>query len=103
MMDNRYGLTKKELEDITAVFRHNNKVEKAILFGSRAKNTHQPGSDIDIAVDGSFDNLDDLLTLISEMEAVDILQKFDLIDLKKITSKELLEHIARVGIIIYEK
>jgi len=52
----KHGLTNKTLDQITGVLARFWQVEKALLFGSRAKGIHQPGSDIDLALVG--DNLD---------------------------------------------
>jgi len=45
-----YGLKQQEVESIKQIFSAFPEVEKAILYGSRAKGTYRPNSDIDIRV-----------------------------------------------------
>ncbi|WP_460982604.1 nucleotidyltransferase domain-containing protein [Spirosoma fluminis] len=48
----RYGLSDSHLLDIVNTIVANPRIQQAILFGSRAKGTQRPGSDIDIALKG---------------------------------------------------
>ena len=67
----RHGLSEQTLARITDVLARFPAVESAVLFGSRAKGSHQPGSDIDLALTGQsldwrlvgriYDAMDDLL------------------------------------------
>ncbi|MBW3091808.1 nucleotidyltransferase domain-containing protein [Bifidobacterium sp. 82T10] len=73
---------------------------KVILFGSRAKGTARPKSDIDIAISGcpDFDRLyrrlqDDLWSLL----------KIDVINLDEPITDELRDEIATTGKVLYEK
>nr|VFJ91592.1 MAG: Nucleotidyltransferase domain-containing protein [Candidatus Kentron sp. LFY]VFJ97254.1 MAG: Nucleotidyltransferase domain-containing protein [Candidatus Kentron sp. LFY] len=50
----KVGLTDREIRMIRAVFRRVPKVREAILFGSRAKLTHRPESDVDLALVGRY-------------------------------------------------
>lgn len=45
-MSERYGLSDKTIEVITAVFARHPEVERVILYGSRAKGSHRTGSNI---------------------------------------------------------
>lgn len=45
-----YGLSKETIDMIISKICENKKVEKIILFGSRAKGNFKKGSDVDIAV-----------------------------------------------------
>lgn len=47
-----YGLDTKYMEMIRSIFSRYPEVEKAILFGSRAKGNYKRGADIDMAVAG---------------------------------------------------
>lgn len=73
---------------------------KVILFGSRARRTHHPKSDIDLAVydcgnfrDFSFSVDEKIMTLL----------QFDIVNMNADVSEELRKEIERDGIIIYEK
>lgn len=99
----RYGLTCSELEEINAAFRLTPEIEKAVLFGSRAKGNYQPGSDIDLAVYGKGISFDDFLTLKVRLDDLKLMQKVDLVKYSSIENLDFIEHINRVGIIIYQK
>jgi predicted nucleotidyltransferase len=45
-------LTPSELEQVRSVLRLHPEVHSATLFGSRAKGTHTPRSDVDLALGG---------------------------------------------------
>jgi len=99
----KYGLTIQELDIIIEVFRQNFNVEKAVLFGSRAKGNYRPGSDIDIAMYGTAISFDELLTMKVKLDELDLLQKIDLVKYEAIENPDFIDHINRVGIIIYKK
>lgn len=74
-------------------------IHKVILFGSRARGTNSPKSDIDIAVTGGniFDFYYDL------EEKARTLLLFDVINLDKGINSELAADIDKEGVVIYEK
>ena len=86
-----YGLKDKELQEIKQIL-DDNQIEKAILFGSRAKGNYLPGSDVDIAIIGNENKLSDALN-----EESRLIYHFDIINLEKIQNPNLKAHIARVG------
>ncbi len=47
-----HGLSPKTLDEIKTALAHFPEVEKAVLYGSRAKGKHRRGSDIDLALLG---------------------------------------------------
>ena len=99
----RYGLTQTEFEGILMVLSQFPAVEKAVLFGSRAKGNFRPGSDIDIAVYGKNLSFDDFLSLIVKLDELELLQKFDLVKYESIENPEFIAHIKRIGVVIYNK
>lgn len=74
-------------------------VHKVILFGSRARGNFQEKSDIDLAVSGGEWGM---FRLAVEEETSTLL-KFDVVNLDKCASNELLAVIEREGIVLYEK
>nr|WP_275541132.1 nucleotidyltransferase domain-containing protein [Clostridium tetani] len=77
-------------------------IEKAYIFGSRAKGNYKPESDIDIAIYGENINLDILLKLNSILEEKSPMPYFfDIVDYSHLKHKELKEHIDRVGKVIF--
>ena len=75
------------------------KVEKVILFGSRARGDFKDKSDIDIAFYGG----DSSRFILSVDEETSTLLEFDIVDLQKPVQPELLNSIEGEGIVIYEK
>ena len=75
------------------------KVEKVILFGSRARGNFHRASDIDLAVKGG-DFADFSLDVDEETST---LLMFDFVDLNQSIQQELRENIEREGKIFYEK
>lgn len=73
---------------------------RVVLFGSRARGTNQPRSDIDLAVEGcpDFDRLSDRL-----QEELWSLLRVDVVNLDAELSEELRREIARDGRVLYEK
>ena len=98
-----YGIAAGTMEKIIAVFRDDPHVDKVILFGSRAKGTNSPGSDIDLAITGSSLNLDDLLQIHLELDALSLPYKFDVVIYDRIREKALKDHIDRRGIVLYDR
>ena len=76
-------------------------VEKVVLFGSRARGTHGPKSDIDLAVYGGRDNIAAFAGAVED-EAWTLLP-FDLIDMNAPLSGEFAAGIEREGVVLYEK
>ena len=79
-------------------------IEKAVIFGSRAKGNYKAGSDIDLAIFGegvTFDTVAKLHALLEEESPLPYF--FDVIDATHLAHIELKEHIDRVGKIIFER
>lgn len=87
-----YGLTDDELQRIREVLITCG-VTRCILFGSRAKGSNKPGSDIDIAIDGNETKVSYCLN-----EELNVPYYFDVINIHKIKNKNLLDHIQRIGV-----
>ena len=99
----KYGIQSRDLENIISILRSDNKIEKAILFGSRAKGNYAPGSDIDIAIKGNDLKLDDLLNVISWTDELSLPYKFDIILYDRVKEAGLLRHIDQAGIVLFEQ
>src|SRR5690554_5189398 len=99
----RFGLEEHIFMRLNEVFEANSKVDKALIFGSRAKGNYRPDSDIDIAIKGADITLDDILKMQVAFEEKGIKFKIDLVYCDTIQEKGLIEHIDRVGIEIYSK
>lgn len=76
---------------------------KIYLFGSRARGTHKENSDIDLAIDtglGERLNFLDYGLLTEIIDALDIPQKVDLVDLNSTIPESFKNNILKEGIIL---
>lgn len=97
------GISPSDLEEIRAVFEKTAAVEEVLVFGSRAKGDFKPGSDLDLAVKGKAFDFNQFLKLLVKLDEPGFLYKIDLVNYNTIESRELIEHIARVGIKLYSR
>lgn len=98
-----FGLKNNKIQAIKAVFKKYAAVEKAILYGSRAKENYRNGSDIDLTLIGHELDLTTQLKIENELDDLLLPQKIDLSIFHKIENPDLIAHINRVGIVFYEK
>ena len=96
------GLTEKDLFQLRSVLKKFPEIEQALIFGSRAKGTHKPGSDVDLALKGS-ELTPEAATRVSYLlnEETMMPYAFDVVQFETISSPELTDHINRVGIRIH--
>ena len=85
------------------VFAKNPKIEKVILYGSRAKGTFKPFSDVDITLVGGDLSTTDLADTINTIDDLLLPYMFDVSLYHKLKSPELIDHINRRGIIVYKR
>ena len=98
-----HGLTDGTVAQIHEVLARYPEVEKAMLYGSRAKGSYKPGSDIDLSLVGAAVTSNILGQIRGELEDGLLPYSFDLSILAQITQADLLDHIRRVGVVFYEK
>lgn len=85
----------KEIRNIACKYR----VDKVILFGSRARGDFRRTSDIDLAVmGGDFDRF-----ALDVSEETSTLLEYDIVDLGQEVQQELRESIRKEGTVLYEK
>ncbi|OAQ39588.1 hypothetical protein A5893_08320 [Pedobacter psychrophilus] len=99
----KFGLEQHIIDKLIAVFEQHSKVDKALVFGSRAKGNYRPDSDIDIAIKGQELTTDDIIAMSVAFEENGITHKIDLINYHSIKEPDLKDHIDRVGIELYSK
>jgi uncharacterized protein len=99
---NEVALSQRELTLICEVLSRHPEVTTAILFGSRAKRSHHHGSDIDLALQGDVDSLY-AESIAAELDDLPLPYRFDVKAYSDIRSVELLDHIHRVGVVIFTK
>lgn len=99
----RYGLSDSTIDKINAVFASFPEVNKVILYGSRAKGSYKPGSDIDLSMFG--EGLTSILcgTITDKLDELLLPYTIDLSVFAELKHPELEAHITRVGMVFYEQ
>ena len=94
------ALSPGEMEQIRSVFRRHPEVTAVRLFGSRAKGTHRPQSDLDLAVWGNVDALG-AQAIAAELDELPLPYHYDVLPFAAIQLQALRDHIERVGIEVF--
>jgi uncharacterized protein len=97
------GLSEDTIRKICNVFSAHPKVEKAVLYGSRAKGNYKNGSDIDLTLFGPDLDHRDLSDIIDELDELLLPYTIDLSIFEKLDHENLRDHIERVGVIFYQR
>lgn len=93
----QFGLTDRALVLLRGLFSADPRIERAIVYGSRAKGNFRHGSDIDITLDAPGMNFDGFVRLCAAVDDLMLPWNIDLSLLSHIDNPDLLDHIARVG------
>ncbi len=83
---------------IIEILAANPRVERVVLFGSRARGDARPASDVDLALYGKDLTLADLAALQAELEETDIPQRIDLVLAEAIDNPSLRDRIETEGV-----
>jgi predicted nucleotidyltransferase len=94
------GLDDRTIHLINTVFENYPEVSQVVIFGSRAKGTYSPNSDIDLAIFGVSDELS-IGHMAVELNELPLPYKFDAKAFGSIRNIALRVHIERVGVKIY--
>lgn len=98
-----FGLKEEIIDSIKKCLSDFEQIEEVILYGSRAKGNFRNGSDIDLTIIGEQFTLADLAQLENCIDDLLLPYKFDISLYEHIDNKDLLDHIARVGVSFYSK
>lgn len=98
----QFGLKSSVLQDLCTIFGSFPAIDEVLIFGSRAKGNNKNGSDLDLALKGDID-----LNTLTKIEVMidDLLlpYTFDICIFNRLKNIELIDHINRVGKVIYTK
>lgn len=78
------------------------KIERIILFGSRARGDNSPVSDYDIAVYSSYISDVEKTLFYHDIDEIQTLKKIDIVFIDEETDGGLIESINKDGVIIYD-
>lgn len=101
MMKNE-GISASFVACINDILAHYSEVEEALVFGSRAKGTHRPGSDLDLAIKGPHISPMTLARIQADLDESNLPFRVDPVWVNANLSTDLADHIDRVGHPIYK-
>ena len=97
-----FGLPASTVQIIQSILAETPSVNKAVIYGSRAKGNYRLGSDIDLTLFGDSLTLDELGKIATKLHDSRIPYQVDLSIFDLIEHEGLRDHIQRVGRIFYE-
>lgn len=98
-----FGLSETTCATIRRILEQHPAVEKAVLYGSRAKGNYKNGSDIDLTLIGDALDHTTLSAIAGELDESFIPHTVDLSLYADLNHAKLREHIDRVGVVFYER
>jgi predicted nucleotidyltransferase len=99
----RTGLTPVQLTLLQQVFNKHPKITAVKLYGSRAKSTFNERSDVDLVLFGKSIDRFLVADLLLDLADSDLPYTVDLQNYNDIKNRALIEHIDRVGLVIYAR
>lgn len=99
----RHGLPETAILAIQQVLTAHPQVERAILYGSRAMGSHRPASDIDLTLIGAAISFSTMAQIEAELDDLLLPWMIDLSCLSDLRHPALLDHIERVGQVLYRR
>jgi len=99
----KFGLPDKTIATIQTILAEEAELQKAILYGSRAKGTYKNGSDIDLTLIGNTLTESTRMRLAHKLSDASIPYQVDLSLWDHIDNDDLKDHIRRVGQVFYER
>ncbi len=98
----QFGLKQETINQINSIFARYSKIDKVIVYGSRAKGNYKPYSDIDLTIVSNDLNFTTMQKIELEIDDLLLPYKFDISLFHQIESSDLVEHINRAGQLFYE-
>ena len=98
-----YGMTDNELHLLCSLFTRYKEIEQVILYGSRAKGTNKPFSDVDLTLLGIGLTRSHLNRLMADIDESSLPYLFDISIFAKLTNPDLIEQIEKTGVVLYQR
>ena len=95
---NQFGISDKSYHLILQYFTSQERIEKVVIFGSRALGTYRNGSDIDVAVWGKDWND---IAIKTDLEELSSPYMYGVIDYDKLDNEKLKNHIDVYGKLLF--
>ncbi len=98
-----FGLKELTIQKIHSMFKKYSELEKAILYGSRAKGNYKNGSDIDLTFIGESLTYKILGDIENDLDELYLPYTFYISIYHLLENDKLLDHIGRVGKVFFER
>lgn len=99
----KFGLKPATLSAIQRCMAHCERIDEAIIYGSRAKGNFRPASDIDVTLKGNHLTRSDVAKLEDEIDDLLLPYQFDISIYHQIDNPSLADRIERIGVSFYKK
>ncbi|MDO9268466.1 MAG: nucleotidyltransferase domain-containing protein [Methylobacter sp.] len=99
----KLGLSQTTLDKLNSVFLRHKAINSVLVYGSRAKGNYRPGSDIDLTIKGDVLEFAELMQIEDQIDDLFLPYTVDLSQYSQLSNTDLIEHIDRVGVVIYDK
>ena len=100
----KFGLDEKVVKDIVSILEKYSEVERACIFGSRARGDYRKGSDIDIALFGENLTFQINAKIYFEIDDLYLPYKIDLINFNSLGEDDKIkDSILKEGVEIYAR
>ena len=99
----KLGLSQTTLDKLNSVFFRHKAINSVLVYGSRAKGNYRPGSDIDLTIKGDALEFGELMQIEDQIDNLFLPYTVDLSQYAQLSNIDLIEHIDRVGVVIYDR
>ena len=102
-MNSSHGLSEAQLAEVTRIFSRFPKIERVVLFGSRAQGDFKRGADVDLAIHGQETNYSLAAEVKHSLEEETLLPYFFDVVPYSHSPEALRNRIDQHGVVIYEQ
>ncbi len=99
----QFGLSPATLEKLSTVFARHHAIDSVLIYGSRAKGNFRAGSDIDLTIKGDEISFAEFMQIEDQIDDLMLPYTIDLSQYRQLENADLVAHIDRVGVVIYNK
>lgn len=96
------GIDSRILKILNKIFSKYPMIHQVKLYGSRAKGNYRDNSDIDLVALGEIDRFT-IANVLLDLDDTDIPYLIDLQNYSELKNRRLVDHIDRVGVVIYDR
>ena len=98
-----FGLSSITLEKLNSVFARHDAIDSVLIYGSRAKGNYRAGSDIDLTIKGGEISFAEFMQIEDQIDDLMLPYTVDLSQYRQLENTDLIAHIDRVGVAIYNR